>query len=88
MKRNMELIRALLTTVEALPDLDATLRPDQLEGYAPEAVTYHMLLLQQAGYLEVTVTEYVGEGLNCIARRLTWDGQAYLATLREPDEQA
>jgi len=51
-------------------------------------VTYHMLLLQQAGYLEVTVTEYVGEGLDCIARRLTWDGQAYLATLREPDEQA
>ncbi|MBA1200365.1 DUF2513 domain-containing protein [Pseudomonas capeferrum] len=83
MKRDWDLVRKILTDVEALPDLDSTLRPEDVQGFRQDEVSYHLYMLQQAGFLESTVTDYMGEGVYCIARQLTWEGQELLSKLRE-----
>lgn len=50
MKRDMDLVRRILEVIEAHP---YSMRGVELqpEGYSPEEVTYHVLLLHEAGLL-------------------------------------
>lgn len=80
MKRDMELIRAILQQLEAKENIEESICP-QIEGYSQEQVSYHIQLLSQAGYVQA-------EDLSIISRcyweatTLTNDGHDFLETAR------
>lgn len=83
MKRDWDLIRKILISVEALPDFNSTLRPEDLEGFQKDDVSYHIRMMQQAGFLQAICTDYMSEGTYCIAQQLTWEGQELLSKIRD-----
>jgi Hypothetical protein (DUF2513) len=88
MKRDMELVRAVLLKVEGLNlPVGATLcaypsEPElQIEGYDPDQVAYHLNLLIDEGFVQgarTTSIQFVIEGL-------TWKGHEFLDDTRDPD---
>jgi len=77
MKRDMELIRNILVTIEA-----TNFTPGQsidIEGYDFKTVAFHVELLKEAGYVVATVgTTDIGEYTHVWPRRLTWEGYEFL----------
>lgn len=82
-KRDWDLIRKILISVEALPDFNSTLRPEDLEGFQKSEVSYHIQMMQQAGILRAICTDYMSEGTYCIAQQLTWEGHELLSKIRD-----
>lgn len=89
MKRDPELIRALLLKLEALPlrsGAIAHIRADDdevaIEGYDPDQIDYHLRQLQGAGFLD-------DGGLHPMRgigfRSLTWQGHDFVDTVRDPE---
>ncbi len=60
--RALPVIRKLLISVEALPDFNSTQRPEDMEGFQKDDVSYHIRMMQQAGFLQAICTEYMSEG--------------------------
>lgn len=84
MKRDMDLVRALLMTVESYPTGFA---PDKIEvsGYTQEQIAYHAFLLDEAGLVHaIDVTATGSQGPEAKIVRLTWDGHEFLDAAREP----
>lgn len=78
MKRDMELIRRLLMSVEGEEPT-----PD-LTGYTEEQRVYHMALLIEAGLLDGTVrTNSIGYPDGYRVRKLTWAGHEFLDAARD-----
>ena len=93
MKRDMDLIRQLLLRIEAqrlgvggavdqVLSLSASKPPLRLEGEDPDDVHYNMRLLAEAGYLDMTRTQFTG-GFNI--RGLTWAGHDFLDSVRDEE---
>lgn len=93
MKRDMDLIRQLLLRIEAQRvgtgavveqalSLSAHQPPLGLEGEDPDEVHYNMRLLVEAGFLDMTRTQFTGR-FNI--RGITWAGHDFLDSVR--DEQ-
>lgn len=93
MTRDMDLIRLLLLRIEerkvGIPgsgeealSLSATRPPLCLPGEEPEAIHYNMRLLADAGYLDMTTTQFAG---SFNVRGLTWAGHDFLDSVREPE---
>ncbi|WP_262299674.1 DUF2513 domain-containing protein [Microvirga sesbaniae] len=88
MKRDMDLIRNLLLTLESsdrdpnkpmpLSSKDADL---ELEGYTSEQVDYHVMLLYEAGFIR---HHGVHEG-EVVFSRLSWEGHEFLDAIRDPE---
>ncbi len=81
MKRDMELIRKLLLIVESLPDewdvgdsLDLDVSSSTVRG--------HLEILQEAGYLDIKISSFVGGGYSINKIRLTWKGHEFLDAVR------
>jgi hypothetical protein len=82
MKRNWELIKRILEGIEGL-ELGDVLRAGDVEGFCPEEVSCHMLLLKEAGLIEAVCRgEGPGKKPECVAWRLTWQGYELLDVLR------
>lgn len=82
MKRDMNLVREILLTIEAESSGFAP-SEIQVEGYTDEQTGYHTLLLLEAGLVEGhRVVSYSG-GLSAIATRLTWTGHEFLDAARD-----
>ena len=85
MRRDMDLVRAILIAVEAHPDGFA---PSEIaiEGYSPEQIGYHATIMSEAGLVEAEVDGTIG-GSGPMARidRLTWAGHQFLDASRSPD---
>src|SRR5687768_9431326 len=80
MKRDMDLVRAILLQVEDMPyDRDGT--PIGVEGYSAEEVEYHLMLLGQAGLIEMDLITFDGGALRA-PRALTWTGHEFLDAAR------
>jgi hypothetical protein len=85
MKRDMDLIRELLTRVEAhvgprfLSDSDVT-----VDGYTADQVREHFFMLEDAGLVEGKAIHYMdGDGGGqFLAKKLTWDGHEFIANAR------
>src|SRR5215213_8227136 len=78
MKRDMDLARQILFEIEKLPHgLDVIFQPE-IEGHSSEEVSYHIMLLTQAGYVE---GEEAPDGWH--ARTLTWQGHEFLEAARD-----
>jgi hypothetical protein len=76
MKRDMELCRELLLKVEELP-FDGRFHDVAVEGRSDEEITYHIMLLDEAGLIEA-------EDLSTLSsicwkpKRLTYSGHEFL----------
>jgi hypothetical protein len=89
-KRDMDLIRAILFKIEEHPSASA---PDQVmvEGYTDEEVSYHAYLTYEAGLVDgIDMTDSDSQGPEVAITRLTWWGHDFLDAAREPSrwEQA
>lgn len=80
MKRNMDLIREILLEIEVRPpsvmgfDLN-------IENYSPEMVSYHVLLLHEAGLIRAA--EPKGNQRFWRPKRLTWRGHEFLEASKD-----
>ncbi|EGR0923717.1 DUF2513 domain-containing protein [Vibrio parahaemolyticus] len=83
MKRDMELIRKLLLTIEENP------RQLEVEGYDKNQVKYHALLLIEAGFLDGNVSDTLANTsvvpTFVSVNRLTWDGHEFLDNIRKEE---
>ncbi len=83
MKRDMELIRKLLLTMEENP------RQLEVEGYDKSQVKYHALLLIEAGFLDGNVSDTLANTSVVPSfvsvNRLTWDGHEFLDNIRKEE---
>ncbi len=80
MKRDLDLIRAILMAVEANPDPQAWIDPEP-SGYSTDQVSYHVMLMDQAGLVEGWDRSAIGV-FRWSARNLTWLGHEGLEAAR------
>jgi len=84
MKRDMELIKIILSNIE---DDKAN---DKIEGYEEQMVMYHQALLKDAGYINALVRQNTeiggGEYSNIFVKDLTWEGHALLDILKDDEK--
>lgn len=84
MKRDWEIIRAVLLKLEGAPSANTVLRPDHMREYPEQEVAYNMRLLHQAGYLKGSFLESSSNGVinAAIVKHLTNAGHELLDTIR------
>jgi len=82
MKRDLDLIREILTTLEARDSTHGGLAPGAFPNRPEEVVSYHFYLLHQAGLIEADIQKSGNTGVFGIARNLTWAGQEFLDKIR------
>jgi hypothetical protein len=89
MKRDMELIRALLLRLEKLPlspgamtILDGDREELAIEGYTSNQISYHLDQLKQAGFVYGPEARLMSGITFC---GLTWEGHDFLDSVRDPE---
>lgn len=83
MRRDLELLRALLFALEAETEPLLPAQP-RIDGYEPAEISYHIMLLHQAGLLLAEDTELAADRAPWRAYCLTWEGHEFLDAAR-PD---
>jgi hypothetical protein len=80
MKRDLDLIRTILLEIEKN---DNPLRsiPIEAVGYASEEISYHVMLLAQAGYISADNVSHM-RGIVWKPKSLTWAGHEFLDATR------
>ena len=81
MKRDMDLIRKILIKIE-----DSKKYPIRekikIEEYEDDSINFHLILLEEAGLVEVDLTK-MGDGKPIVdVSRLTWEGYEFLDSSR------
>ena len=77
MKRDLELIRTILETIEATEFMPG--QNLEIEGYDFRTVAFHTELLKEAGYVIATIGKASsGQYINVWPGRLTWEGYEFL----------
>lgn len=84
MKLDWQLIRKILLAVEAQESPDESIGPDDVDGWAPEVVSYHVWMLIGAGLVQGRCRTALGDQERCYAERLTFHGHEFLETIRRP----
>ena len=80
MKRDMDLVRSILLEVEKSTHPMGMLNLE-LPGQDQTVISYHVMLLKEAGLIEATnLTSSAGYSWK--ARRLTWEGHEFLDNAR------
>ena len=83
MKRDMELVREILLSLEESP------RNTTIEGYSKEEVNYHVALLIEAGLIDGFVSKNVLSGSvapsSVVVNRLTWNGHEFAENIRQSE---
>ncbi len=81
MKRDMDLIRKILFEIEKWP-LNGGGSNLEIQEYSTEEVTYHVMLLVEAGLIKAyDVSSMSGPAF--IPERLTWQGHEFLDAARD-----
>ena len=80
MKRDMDLVREILRLVEDLP-FDGGFHDVEIEGRSDESITYHVMLLHEAGFIEAENLTTQG-GVCWKPKRLTYSGHEFLDAAR------
>jgi hypothetical protein len=84
MKRDMELIRKILLTVEA-HEHGSIQDSIKVDGYTEEEVAYHCYLIGDAGLASVIDTTCLSsDGPEADISCLTWEGHEFLDAARDP----
>lgn len=84
MLRDADLIRLILVQVEKNHDPMEWMDP-RLDGYTEEVISYHIMVLDEAGFLEGLDRCAIGV-FRWSARNLTWKGHEFLDTARNDDD--
>lgn len=83
MKRDMDLVREILITLE---DHEHGLAPDGdlvIPGYTGETIGYHLVLMNEAGLIVAhPTTAFAGPSPSAIVERITWEGHEFIANAR------
>ncbi len=83
MKRDWELIRLILSRIEADGDLASRWFADRFPEWPADTVSYHLWLLISAGLLTGQCnSEAPRAGFVCYGVALTWSGHEFLAAVR------
>lgn len=85
MKRDWDIIRAILLELETSATARTSLSMDAIEGLDAQEVAYNMQLLHEAGYIEASIlNSNSGDGkINAaLAKRLTNKGHDLLDSIR------
>ena len=80
MKRDMDLARQILFAIESAPSYRTKLTLD-IPGFNREQISYHVLLLSEAGLIEKEVSSR--QTAEFKPTRLTWEGHEFLEAVRE-----
>ena len=82
MKRDMDLIRALLIAVDDAPTPELQVLPD-LPPADDDEIAYHARLLIQAGFLTaIDISDNAQERYQDLS--VTWEGHEFLESVRDP----
>jgi hypothetical protein len=84
MKLDKDLVRVILLAIEAHDQAPLGWMTLKVDGYTSELVSYHVMLLHEAGFIHA---EKLG-GLNKFKwepKRLTYQGHEFLDTVRDGD---
>ena len=81
MKRDMNLVREILIAVEAHPDPQVPMDPLSIEGFSADEISYHVQIMAEAGLLDA-IDASSSDDYDWRPRRLTWQGQEFLAAVR------
>ncbi len=84
MKREMDLIRAILLEIENRHDGSGSAVTVEIEGYSHEQITEHLFMLREAGFIEGVDSSHM-DGRDIIVLRMTWSGHEFLETVRDPE---
>lgn len=80
MKRDMDLLRTILRTIEALPPGEDW-RSQKVAGYDQATVLHHLELLSDAGLIEAKFMKTDQSGIvAAVVQRLTWQGHEFLSS--------
>lgn len=84
MKRDMDLIRAIMLHLEKHPEPDLNLEEVVLDDYADDVVLGHLILLEEAGFIQMNIERYGGgEPPQILIHRITWAGHEFLEAVRD-----
>ena len=79
MKRDMDLVRAILQKVASCDSPDGLQEEIQINGYAEKEIFYHIKILHEAGLLDaIDVSEGGEDGFCWWPGNLTWNGQDFI----------
>lgn len=79
MKRDLNLVRAILLDIEASPPGEL-IREFNYEGRSKAEILEHVQLLLDANFIEgQMLLGNMGQPEGCFVMRMTWDGQEFLA---------
>lgn len=88
MKRDMDLIRALMFKLEDLPmqygeciHIQPTDPSIHVDGYTTDSIAYHLSLIEQAGFIEQTR----GPAIGIMFSGINWEGHDFIDSVRSPD---
>jgi hypothetical protein len=82
MKRDMDLVLQILTVVEASESGHAP-HPIEVLGFTDEVISFHALLMGEAGLLLVEDISAQGDPSPCaLVHRMTWAGYEFLDVAR------
>lgn len=86
MKRDMELVRAILLALEAVTEGQRIPNPLTVEGYSEQAIGHHVYLMGQAGLLEVAdITAMDSLSSQALPIEITWAGHDFIDTMRSQE---
>jgi hypothetical protein len=83
MQRDWDVVRKILLKLEEIGNTTSHLEPNQVNGYDPELVSYHMQLLSEAGLIKAKCNRAMGAPLQCVALSMTWRGHEFLDQVRQ-----
>jgi len=81
MKRDMELIRKILITIEESDKTQGEI-PLKFDGYLDEQVSYHVKILHDHGLINAINASSL-DGLNWMTTGLTWAGHDYIEAIKD-----
>lgn len=82
MKRDMDLIRAIMLELESHSAADLNLEEVVIDGYDDDIVLGHLLLLREAGFIEMNYERFGGGEQQIFIHRITWTGHEFLEAVR------
>lgn len=82
MKRDLDLAREILTEIEGQSYDPNRSFEVKIDGHSTEEVSYHVMLLDEAGYIEASSLPTT-DGTIWKAQRLTWEGHEFLEAAKD-----
>ena len=81
MKRDMDLVRQILLEIEKQPFSGGWIDLS-IEGHTPEGISYHVMILHEAGLVEALDLSSSGN-IKWKPTSLTWEGHEFLEAARD-----